>query len=589
MRAVAWLLAVSAGCAPSGDPQTAEASNAGDPQDGAAAALDADASASTAVTVEGRYSSGFEVSSLLPCGSNEAWWVGGTAYAELAARVRALYGPGDLYAAQMFIRVRGELSPPGTFGHMGAYVRELSVTEVVEVLPLGAGCEPAAPAMCESAAQTSKAPWAASAGLVLGGGGAELAATPDGELTALGSFSPQEVAQPARYELRRYAADGTLLWNQRLGSEDSSVPAAWPALAAHPDCTVTVAGGWYGEGHFGVGDASQTLQAPGTRRLFVGRWTRAGELLWLASSEPAGSDVSEARVHATSAASTAGDTVTVAGVYRGAHTLGGSAAYTLPDLYDGLFAASWSPGGTVSWARSLGQLAADTRPIVSVGPGGTAVVAARLLIVGGSADQRLLWLDLVGNVARDTSVCPPNGGLAVTALAPYGDNAIVAAGAFSGAVGCDWPSTHWTAAGRVDTFDDYSTAWTGAWAAAFEQDGQILWARYWTSPAHLRTAAVAVAAQGALLLAGSAEGTVEIGATVTTGEADALLIRDPMDGTGATATVFGGAGDEALTALASWPAGALALAGYYEEGLEAPFLKAPLLSSGVVEAFVAVP
>ncbi|MCC7077191.1 MAG: hypothetical protein IT198_08710 [Acidimicrobiia bacterium] len=77
----------------------------------------------------GHYSTGFEVSAFVECGSDEQWWVVGSA--ELTEEVEAAadsppYEP-------VYLRVRGTLSEPGTYGHLGAYQRQLTVTEVLDV------------------------------------------------------------------------------------------------------------------------------------------------------------------------------------------------------------------------------------------------------------------------------------------------------------------------------------------------------------------------------------------------------------------------------------------------------------------------
>lgn len=84
----------------------------------------------------GHYSVGFEVSEFVPCGSDESWWLVGTA--ELVSQVQG-DEPGGTPTTPVFVRVRGELSDPGSYGHLGAYDRQLTVTEVVEV-GSGGGC-----------------------------------------------------------------------------------------------------------------------------------------------------------------------------------------------------------------------------------------------------------------------------------------------------------------------------------------------------------------------------------------------------------------------------------------------------------------
>ena len=75
----------------------------------------------------GHYASGFEVSALVPCGSSERWWTTGIPDAEY----RAIAGNMDY--VDVYVRVRGIQSGPGSYGHMGAYERQFRVTEILEL------------------------------------------------------------------------------------------------------------------------------------------------------------------------------------------------------------------------------------------------------------------------------------------------------------------------------------------------------------------------------------------------------------------------------------------------------------------------
>ena len=83
---------------------------------------------------EGGFVSGFETSAFYPCGSDEQWWVvaDSAAWAELHAP-SARIDSGGYRTVTAFVRVRGRVSPPGEYGHVGAYDRELEVSEVLEV------------------------------------------------------------------------------------------------------------------------------------------------------------------------------------------------------------------------------------------------------------------------------------------------------------------------------------------------------------------------------------------------------------------------------------------------------------------------
>lgn len=89
----------------------------------------------------GYYSSGFEVSSFVSCDNpNEQWWLGADPATRFYDRYNALTGgppPGN-YAA-VYVRFRGNLTAPGLYGHLGAYTREVYVTELLE-MSVGGTC-----------------------------------------------------------------------------------------------------------------------------------------------------------------------------------------------------------------------------------------------------------------------------------------------------------------------------------------------------------------------------------------------------------------------------------------------------------------
>ncbi len=90
----------------------------------------------------GTFSHGFEVSAFEPCDEAETWWVSESeGYRELFERYAEAVGPANEYA-EAYVRIRGDLTGGGEYGHLGAYDREVSVEEVLEVRALtGEGCE----------------------------------------------------------------------------------------------------------------------------------------------------------------------------------------------------------------------------------------------------------------------------------------------------------------------------------------------------------------------------------------------------------------------------------------------------------------
>ena len=72
----------------------------------------------------GRYVHGVEISRFTPEGSTEKWWLDG--------RIPCL-PPGDSTATGVtlvYLELDGQLSPPGSYGPLGAYSRELQVGSV---------------------------------------------------------------------------------------------------------------------------------------------------------------------------------------------------------------------------------------------------------------------------------------------------------------------------------------------------------------------------------------------------------------------------------------------------------------------------
>lgn len=101
---------------------------------------------------EGTYSNGFEVSAFVPCegvspagpGYVPAYWLSGTTefYEQYTALVQSSgHDPATGYLS-VYVRFKGELSPPGSYGHLSAYEREITVTELLEMTLVDGQCEP---------------------------------------------------------------------------------------------------------------------------------------------------------------------------------------------------------------------------------------------------------------------------------------------------------------------------------------------------------------------------------------------------------------------------------------------------------------
>ncbi len=84
--------------------------------------------------LRGIYRQGWEVQSFRPCGSREDWWVADGADLRPRAERAGLDPDGPL-----LVEVRASVSPPGRFGHLGGYSRQIGVEEVLRVEAARAG------------------------------------------------------------------------------------------------------------------------------------------------------------------------------------------------------------------------------------------------------------------------------------------------------------------------------------------------------------------------------------------------------------------------------------------------------------------
>jgi hypothetical protein len=99
----------------------------------------------TEVTLDGYYRSSFEISSFVPCGCDlepehgAGYWLTPTAGSGLSETYSPLRDTSDPFnpGLTVYVRFEGSYSKRGTFGHMGAYPREVTVDRLIELKPDG--------------------------------------------------------------------------------------------------------------------------------------------------------------------------------------------------------------------------------------------------------------------------------------------------------------------------------------------------------------------------------------------------------------------------------------------------------------------
>ncbi|MBA3968719.1 MAG: hypothetical protein H0X52_01300 [Gemmatimonadetes bacterium] len=72
----------------------------------------------------GFYEVGWEKEAFRPCGTQEEWWSWSTG--KIIEEDPRGWG-------RAFVVLEGEVSPPGSYGHLGQYRREIVITRVIEV------------------------------------------------------------------------------------------------------------------------------------------------------------------------------------------------------------------------------------------------------------------------------------------------------------------------------------------------------------------------------------------------------------------------------------------------------------------------
>lgn len=105
-----------------------------------AALLGACALSPSARTYTGIYAEGLETMTFQPEGQNEMWAVaGGDGVYALQAAASHVTSPDGVRAPfRVRATIRGELSRPGRYGHLGFFRRQITITEVLEATPADA-------------------------------------------------------------------------------------------------------------------------------------------------------------------------------------------------------------------------------------------------------------------------------------------------------------------------------------------------------------------------------------------------------------------------------------------------------------------
>jgi hypothetical protein len=359
----------------------------------------------------------------------------------------------------------------------------------------------------------------------------------------------------------RYDAVGATRWSRRFAGDFAQVRSV--ALDAR--------GVWV-NGTFGAyaSVAGRTFRSTREPDSFVARLDPGGAVTdaWQLSG---GSDEQAVAVvtHGN------GDAVT-AGYYNGEGQLGTTPLRPIGSPAG--FAASLSPGGAVAWTRTFGTANTTLRGVTRT-PNGFAVVG----IFTGTLD---LGTRLTSAGRFDTFVASITDAGDMQWATSYGG----AGDDFAEGIASDVRGNVYVVSGstRGLTVGDVTRDGAAGLLVAFDGGGRVRWSRGLGALESGNMRAVAVDAAGNPVVAATfREPTVPEGfdAFHSLGETDVFWVLYDRDARALAGRSFGGIGSETLTAVAAGPCGGFVLAGTFEGTAN---LGGPIVTAARVDGFVAV-
>ncbi len=84
----------------------------------------------------GEYRSGFELSAFVPENGKERWWLSFAGDVDRSKLNTTVATERRFDSNNYKLLIKGKLSEKGHYGHMGAYTREITVTEIIEAVKL---------------------------------------------------------------------------------------------------------------------------------------------------------------------------------------------------------------------------------------------------------------------------------------------------------------------------------------------------------------------------------------------------------------------------------------------------------------------
>ncbi len=376
-----------------------------------------------------------------------------------------------------------------------------------------------------------------------------------GEITMAGSFGGQAnfggktfiSAGSNDAFVARYKSNGVHLWSRGFGGSQKDLA---QAVAMDSAGNVTLAG--YFQGSVNLGGAA--LTSKGGTDAFLARYDKAGKHVWSRAHGGASNDLINALTLDSN-----GDIV-AAGAFTGATSFGGG-AWTNKGSYDA-FLARYDKVGKHVWSKAYGGPGDEYVAGVAVNKSGDITVTGafsgsvgfggKTLASAGETDSFLVQYKAGGQHLQSRAFAGLNAGK-ITALASDKQDNIVAAGVLTGSL----------------SFGGAALATNGSTdlvAARYSSGGKHLMSAARGGVGKNTPAAVAVASNGDIVVAGSFKGSASVGGKtlVSKGDTDIFLARYKGDGKHLWSRSLGGNKADTPRGVVLDSAGNITLAGDFK-------------------------
>ena len=368
----------------------------------------------------------------------------------------------------------------------------------------------------------------------------------------------------------KYNTSGTVQWAKSIGGASSD---RGHGIATDSSGNVYVTG--YYQGTVTIG--STTLTSAGSYDVFVAKYNTSGTFQWVKSISGTSTD------NGTGIATDSSGNVYVIGYYVGTIDFGSGTSLTSAGSGDA-FVAKYNTGGTVQWAKSIGNTGSDAGFGIATDSSGnvyvigyyrgTVTIGSTTLTSAGNADAFVAKYDTSGTPQWAKSI-GDTGTDAGLGIATDSSGNVYVIGYYRGTVTIG--SITLTSAGNADVF-----------VAKYNTSGTVQWAKSIGGPDNINGNGIATDSGENVYVIGQYSGTIDFGSGTSlnsAGSFDAFIAKYDTSGTVQWAKSIGGTSYDDGNSVATDSSGNVYVTGRYYGTVTIG--STTLTSAGDADAFVA--